>query len=230
MFLPPRPTADSLLIIEELSDSDRQTYLKNCVHSLIVLGQKKTPIKRVDLNKIVFPGRHHHTLATAITQAANKELIKNFGMRLFELEDRSKYLLVNINYKAGSFLKHSDSSCEQQTILFFVLMDIIQSLNEKRYQTELEKTLSPFNDLTEATIKDYLDSFVKNLYLNQEFEVTEEGRVRVLSWGPRAVAEIDPDNFFKCFLEFNPNTQEKEWPQITKRIDKLKAISNRYEL
>lgn len=223
MFIPSRPTADSLRIIEELEESSRQRLIKSCVHALIVLGQNRTPIKRLELNKLAFPNVHYK-ISGAILQAANKELIKIFGLRIFELEDKKGYLLVNTGPEFNDVITYSDSMCEELTTLYFILMDIFISPEEKITEKELENSLEAF-EIKGDSLKSCLDSFVKRLYLNVEFQATEqEGeKIRLYSWGPRALAEIDIDNLFKRFLELVPTTTEKDWPDIKKRVERIKS-------
>lgn len=219
-FVPLRPTEDALVAIGSLDDDAKDDFVKNCVQAVIVLSQNKSPIKRVDLNRLALPTNYR--ISAAIIQLANRELYKTFGMRLFELEDRKKFLLVNAKTDFAQHMTFSDEECEEMTVLYFILMDIFVSPDEKIRDDEIEKSLRPLN-YTSETIKSYVDTFVKRLYLTQ----ARHHDSLLFSWGPRAVAEVEPERFFECFLELSGNTNQKDWPEIKKRIDKMKSMPNR---
>lgn len=220
-FVPLRPTADSEGIISRLEEDERNQLIKKCVQAAIVLGQGQTPIKKTELNKLVFPSSNFR-LHNAILQSANYELNKVFGMRLFEMPDKARYLLVNSKFDFTAYQTFSQTEYGEFTVLLFVLLEIFASPDENLSEEDIRNSLSPMR-LTNDELKVHLDSLTKQLYLT----MTRISDIRHFAWGPRSIAEIDPDNFFHCFLEVVGNNTDKDWPEQKKKIDKLKHIENR---
>lgn len=221
MFVRLRPSAESEEVLSKIAQEERDKLTRKCVQASIVLGQNRSPIKKAELNKLVFTTSHFR-LHNAIIQAANYELNKNFGMRLYELNDKTRYLLVNSKSDFTPFQAFSQEECYEYTVLCFILIELFASPDENLSEEEIRKSLSPMK-MTNDELKEHLDSLTKHLYLTQ----TRNQDTRYFSWGPRSTAEIDPDKFFETFLEWVGETSDKDWPEQKKRIDKLKAIENR---
>lgn len=224
MFIPLRPTAESNQALSNLEPDSYDKMVKDCVQACITLGQNRNPIKKADLNKLVFQGKGIK-IPGAILQVANKELNKVFGMRLYELDDKTKYLLVSSKPSLNGVVDSSsmsDSTCEELAVLYFILMDIFVSADERLSEEDIQGTLKPL-DLSKNSIKDLLDLYVKRLYLVQD----KRQELRLYSWGPRAYAEVEPENFFNRFLNLAGDTSAKDWPDIERRINKLKTMENR---
>lgn len=225
MFVPLKPTEESMIVLSNLESESHDKMVGDCVHALVVLGQNRNPIKRTDLNKLAFPHNIRGKLPVAIVQAANKELNKTFGMRLYELEDRTKYLLVNSNPGFSNLIDHSDDTCSELTTLYFILLDIFASPDEKLPEEDIHRSLKHL-DHNSASLKELLDLYVKKLYLVQDKDKQQQ-ELKIYSWGPRAYAEIEPEGFFNCFLSLSGSTSSRDWPELEKRIEKLKNIANR---
>lgn len=208
-------------ILEKLSEENRKELIRSCIHAIIVLGQNKTPIKRQELNKLVFPTSNYR-ISGAVLQAANRELNSIFGMRLYETADKLKYLLVNKSTDYAAYQKHSENSESELTVLYFVLVGIFSSADEKLSEDEILKSLKPL-EISVTTLKNYIDSFVKKLYLTSE-RIEESKFYR---WGSRAMAEVNPVEFFNRFLELSGSSSSKEWPDLIVRVEKLKALHER---
>lgn len=207
-------------MVARLEENVFQDLCKKCVNSFIVLGQDRKPIKKQDLNRLAFPNVHFKTSA-AIIQFANKELHKVFGMRIYELGDKTRYLLVNASQDCAALkLTPDDTEDEELSVLYFVLMGIFASPEEKMDDDALEKMLS---DLEIENVQVHFESLVKKLYLTME----KDQEKKLYSWGPRAYAEVEPEEFFNRFLELAHGTSEEDWSDLRKRIDKLKSETKR---
>lgn len=222
MFLPIHIPDDTRYVLDRLEEDYAQTLTRNCVHAIIVLGQERTPIKKVDLYKLVFPTITGRSIQPAIIYMANHELNKVFGMRLYELDDKSKLLLVNSNSELGLYQNYTGQMREELTVLFFILMDIFAAPDEKKSEEELLDDVKGL-DCDVETLKGYLELFVKKLYLI----TTRQQDHKMYAWGPRTIAEIDPEEFFKRFLELADDSKEEDWPDLKKRIDTLKKMEFR---
>lgn len=219
MFLPL-----ALTIAEEHTlsntDDDYEDKVYRCVQALLILGQERTPIKKSDLNRMVFPSGVHYRLVAAVTSLANKKLHKIFGMRLFEVEDKTKYLLVNSEMDISQYFDDEKVVQRELVVLYFMLMGIFVSPDERMTIEEIEKSIRQPLCLSSETIKEYLDLFTKKLYLKQE----KHQEIKLYGWGERAIAEIDPENFFQCFLNLTEDASDKAWPELRNRIENLNQI------
>lgn len=225
MFVPLALDEEHRLALENIDDEEQRKLTAACLSAFMVLAQNRSPIKKSDLNRLVFSGQKYYKAVNAIVIAANKELDKIYGMRLFELEDKSKYLLVNSRADYTSYALRSSSDCQELTVLYFVLMEIFASPEEKISEADMMDMLKAL-DLSEKDLKKHIDSLVKRLYISVTKDAMHQD-MKFVSWGPRAEAEVDPDNFFNSFLKLTEDGSESNWPEQKRRIDKLKAIPNR---
>lgn len=222
MFLSLDVPDEHLNILNRLDEVERKCLIKNCVHAIIILGQERTPIKKSDLNKLVFSTVGLRSIPQAVIQAANYELNKIFGMRLYEIDDKTKLILINSKTEFSKYHYYNTQMCEELTVLFFILMDIFAAPEEKKSEEDLLEDLKGL-DCDIEILKGYLETFVKKLYL----VTSREQEHRMYSWGPRTIAELDPDNFFNSFLELVGDSEDKDWPDLKKRIETLKNMENR---
>ena len=223
MFLSTHLTDETKRLIAGFADEDRK-QIHDCCTSIIVLGQNRAPIKKADINRHMM--RTSNNIKQAIFNQASYELNKTFGLRLYELEDKARLLLVNSTVDFSGYADHTEQTRQELTVLFLILMDIFASADGKLAREELEATLAPL-DLSQETLKNHIDSLIKKLYIVQHKEVAFQQDNKLYVWGPRAMAEVDPDNFFKLFMDIVGQGTEADWPEQKKRIDKLKAIPNR---
>lgn len=219
MFLPTRVSEEVQETINQLPEEDRHKLVKTCVSAIMVLGQNRTPIKKTDLNRHL---HHNYRINNAILVVANYELNKIFGMRLFEVENKSVLLLVNSSIEFSHYATHSKSMSNELTVLYFILMQIFASSDEAVCEDEIENALSPLGFSRDA-LKARIDTLVKKHYLVLTKDSFQQD-VKLYTWGPRAMAEVDPDNFFECFLNLVGEGSDRDWPELKKRIDKLKSI------
>lgn len=221
-FLPLRPDDDADSTLNQMSEDIRDRAVADYVHAFIVMGADKSVIKKTDINKTVNSQQLSYKKVNAIIQAANKELNKNFGMRLYE-PDKTKYILVNTNVESADLHLLTQEACEENTILLFILMEIFASTDEKVGESTIEENLEAL-ELTNDELSSHLESLVKHMYLTVERQQDE----KMYSWGPRAVAEVEPEAFFNRFLDLvGEGATAEDYPELIARIDKLKSIPNR---
>lgn len=221
MFLPVKKTEESRLALESVSEEDQKKLVNSCVHSLLVGNQKQSVIKKADLHR--HHDRQYYKINNAILNYASYELFKHFGHRIYEV-DRERLLLVNSSTKfARPASEFSEEVRVERFALFFTLIEVLVSADEKVSFKELYNTLSAL-DHSEETVKDYTDKWVKQLYLTMTKD-NSNPEDKCFGWGARALAELDPQGFKESFLELAGGT-EADWPEQIARIEKLKQIPN----
>lgn len=222
MFLPITIDDETEQILERYKEI-RKKLLNDCISAILVLGQNRSPIKRQELNKLVFTS-HNHRLNNSILLQANEKLNETFGLRLFEVEDKKNLLLVNSSTCFSSYLDFTESMRDEFTILYFILIEIFTSTDESLEESSIESTLEPLG-YPKETLKSHIDSLVKKLYLTAT-KLTYQQDIKSYSWGPRSLAEIDLDGFFDSFLNLVESSSSKEWPELEERIRKLREKVN----
>ena len=209
--------------LESVSEIERKKMKETCMSAIMVLSQNRNPIKKIDLNRLVLGGARNYRAVNAITIEANRELYRLFGMRLYELDDKSKYLLVNSSTDYSQYAKPNNAQQEEFTVLYFILIDIFASSEEKISEPEMLSTLSA---LDIADVKKHIDTLLKKLYISQIKDPMHQD-TKFYTWGPRAEAEVEPDKFFQSFLDLTEDKNESHWPEEKRRVEKLKSIPNR---
>lgn len=229
MFVPLRLAEEFKRVLDNVEDEVRKKVIPNGVSAILVLGSNKSTIKKADLTRLMLTGVEQLSwkYTNPMIIETNIELDKVFGMRLYELDDRARYLLVNSRADYSQFAKRKDSECDEFTVVYFMLLDIFASPEERVADSDMMDTLSAL-ELTDKDLKKHVDTATKNLYVLLTKD-TLNPELKYYTWGPRAMAEVDPDNFLRSFLETAPGTTEKDWPEQKRRIEKLKGIAFRYK-
>lgn len=225
MFLP--VTLDNELRQWAASSEENKKLIKNCQSAIVVLGQNKQPIKKLDLNKLIYTGSRsqHHTVTKAVIANANHYVHKYLGMRLFELADR--FLLVNSSSIPNQCRKEFDQEeCNELAVIFLALMEIFSSSDESSTESQIKAVIQTL-DLSDDDLKRHFDMLLKKLYIVQLRDKSIQQDEKLYKWGPRAIAEVDPDRFMKSFLDFAEAGTENDWAEQKRRIDILKAMKNR---
>jgi hypothetical protein len=228
MFLPLSiPEEQRTIFDPNLPENKR--ILQNCLSGIIVLGQNKQVIKKEELNKLIYTGtrRQHHTITKAVMAYANHDLNKYLGMRLFDLGESKGYLLVNTHSIPNHCRKEFDiEECNELSVIFLALMEIFSSSDESCTEAQIKEVLSPL-ELSDEDLKRHFDMLQKKLYIVPLRNTACQQEERLYKWGPRAVAEVDPDRFMKSFLDFADAGSANDWPDQKLRIEALKNVANR---
>lgn len=224
-FLPTKVTPEYHQLFE--GTDDNQKLLKNCLSAIMVLGQNKQTIKKEELNKLIDTGTrgHHHTIKKAVVAKANYHLNKYMGMRLFYLGDR--YLLVNSTNVPNQCRKEFDQDeCNELSVIFLALMEIFSSSDESSTEAQIKSVLATLG-LSEDDLKKYFQMLQKKLYIQRIPDRNVQEDEKLYKWGPRAIAEVDPDRFMKSFLDLAEGGTADDWPEQKRRIELLKTVPNR---
>lgn len=194
----------------------------------MVLGQNRQRINKDDLRDAIYTRRRkeHHTVTTAVLDHASYYLHKYMGMRLFT-NDQKVYLLVNSTVIPSYCRKAlTDKECDELAVVFLVLMEIFSSPDGNTTESQIGELLATL-DLSDDSIKAYVALLVKRQYIVQEKNDNIQREEKSYRWGPRAVAEVDPDNFMQSFLDLAESGSIDDWPDQKRRIELLKSVRNR---
>lgn len=215
---------------EEGVDQDNLTrWLKNCLSGIMVLSQNRQVIKRAELTKLIYHGsrNQYFRITKLIMHKASHDLYKYMGMRLYDLGDSKGYILVNEHSELSQYRReHSQEQCNELAVIFLTLMEIFTSSDESSTEEQIREVLKHL-DLEEDDLKKHFDFMLKKLYIVPVKEIIYQQDEKLYKWGPRAIAEVDPDRFMEAFLDLAEDGEAKDWPDQKRRIDLLKEIPNR---
>lgn len=227
MFLPLAASDQLREVATSIQEEDAAAAIKKCVQMIIILGQDNKPIKRSDLNKAFSQYSINSVRAYKyLIEAANLKLYKLTGLRLYELDDKTRYLLVNGSSHFAMLKNHSDEACMEYTVLYLILMEIFGSQSQSVPVDSIKKSLEPLR-FSEEDLKNCIEVALKKMYIIEKKDDDERSYI----WGPRAYAEVEPDNFyayFKELLEEDPANNQSMMKEYDDRYAKLKHMPNRY--
>ena len=224
-FLPVKVSADHQQLFTNTEENKK--LLKNCLSAIMILGQNKQTINKQDLNKLIYTGTRvqHHTIKKAVIAHANHDLNKYMGMRLFDLGD--KYLLVNSISVPNQCRRDFDQEeAKELAAIFLALMEIFSSSDESSSEDQIKSVMATIG-MSEDDLKKSFNMLLKKLYIVPVRDRNVQQEEKLYKWGPRAIAEVDPDRFMKSFLDFAEGGSADDWPEQKRRIELLKSVPNR---
>lgn len=219
MFLPTTiDEADYDKLIKKFDTEEQvKKLVYKCVHAFIVLNQKRLPIKRADVTRVISDNPiYSSNLVEPLFALANKELIKVFGLRLFKV-DKATFLLVNTSSTFSELVDYPEKTKIELSVLFLVLLSIFSSPVDRMTEEQIISGLSELN-MKQDEIMARLESFHRRMYI----QITKSRDCKEYSWGPRATAEIDIDQFFKTFIDLN-SSKEADWPDFARKVELFKS-------
>lgn len=220
MFLPLEAPA---VPIDESQKQEFRDTIRKAVQCILLLAKDRSPFRKADLNRMAFAGssisiRHYAKLVLM----ANIDLNRWMGMRLYELDDKLRYILVNSNGTLSSYHKFTSEDKVDLTVIYLVLTMIFISEDQALTFENLYKNLSSLK-MNQDLLKTRLANMVKNLYLVEEKDQEE----RLYRWGQRAKAEMDPEPYFNSIKKLLGGEYGFDEKEIEKRIEVLKSMPNR---
>lgn len=222
-FLPIHPDPLTVQFVKDKYSNNNKAVdelIRKCVHAILMLSQGgKEVVSKTILSGLVFPQGVHHTVNKAIIEIANKQLVKVFGMRLYEMDLR--YLVVNASPEDADLIEYDEEETTFYAVLHLILIDIFGCTEEKLTIDEIEHHLEHLK-IKRTKLEDLVSRYKMKFYLAMIKEDCKE----YYKWGQRAVAEVDPDGFFESFLSLYGG-DANDYPDLSKRIDTLKRMTNR---
>ncbi|XP_052680816.1 non-structural maintenance of chromosomes element 3 homolog [Crassostrea angulata] len=207
---------------------EQEKKLHDLVQFLLIMDQKKLPIKKLDINKQVL--KEHSKALPVMMKLAEEKLRKIFGIELVSLEDKQKgtYILVNtldtdvdeqLESDPNLTLTPVDWSDENhaKTGLLMVVLSAIFMNGEVMVDSQLYHMLRKLKvdqDVTHPVFGDVKKQltveFVRQGYLEYTRQPNTDPPVFEFRWGFRAKKEITKRNcldFVSQLYEKNP----EEW-------------------
>lgn len=180
-----------------MSSEDQKRKVDELVKFLLIMDQKKLPIKKLDINKHVM--KEHSKALPVIIQKAARKLKQVFGIELVELEGdlKGNYILVNMLDidEDNNHLQWPDEDNSKMGLLMIVLSLIFMNGNIME-ESKLWSTLKKLGLDVDMPHEEFGDvrklittEFVRQRYLEVTKQLTAEVPVLEFSWGQRAKVE-----------------------------------------
>jgi len=189
-------------VMSSISIDDSSRKVNELVQFLLIMDQKKQPIKRIDINKIVL--KETSKAFPAMMEKAKAKLKDVFGIDLREIDGKGtkSYILVNRHETESDspHLQWSPADNARMGLLMVVLSMVFMKENVvtdgelyhflRKLDVDVEKNHNQFGDVKKLLTKE----FVWQKYLEYTVVPNTEPQLHEFRWGQRAKAEITKRN------------------------------------
>lgn len=226
-----RPSSSQLLSqtqnrgIEDVDPVEAEKKVNELVQFMLVMDQKKIPIKKRDMNKQIL--KDCSKSFNAFMSQASEKLSNVFGFKVVELEGKMKgcYCLVNQIPNKGEkpHLEWSEKD-ETRMGLIAIILSVIFMNGNTILEEDLWQALKKLgirqdeNHHTFGNVKSLImEDFVRQGYLEVIPQPNTDPQVKDIVWGQRAKHEFTKKNaldFVSQVYEMRPSDWLHQWQQV----------------
>jgi len=211
--------------LDDLDPVEAEKKVNELVQFMLVMDQKKIPIKKRDINKQVLK-ECSRSFSTFLQQASEK-LSQVFGFQVVELQDKMKgcYCLVNkiANKEENPHLIWNETDETRMGLLAIILSVIFMNGNNileedlwqalKKLGIRRDEKHHTFGNVRSLIMED----FVRQGYLEVIPQPNTDPLVKEIVWGQRAKHEFTKKNslnFVSQIYNMTPNAWLHQWQQV----------------
>ncbi|KAK3701259.1 hypothetical protein RRG08_066752 [Elysia crispata] len=204
----------------EISDPvEKEKRVNELVQYMLIMDQKKIPIKKRDINRVILKGQNR--AFNGVMEEAAEKLLEVYGFKIIELQDKLKdsYILVNnleLNESQKKLINTNQKDNAEMGLVFVILGMIFMNQNvihEDEMWHALKK-LGIFQDDLHSTFGNVknliMKEFVRKGYLRTELNTSTDPPTNDIYWGQRAEHEITKRNMLSMVCDIN-ETQPSDW-------------------
>jgi len=208
--------------VASMDKGERERKSDEVVKYILIMDQKKIPIKKLDINKNVL--KEHSKTFPVIIAEATKKLSTVFGLELKELEEkhRGSYILLNkLDTDAeNNHLEWSPEDDSKMGLVTVVLSLIFMNGNVmqdgplwnalKKLGVDPEQPHELFGDVKKLITQE----FVRQCYLEIVRQPNTDPPVSEFKWGQRAKLEISKRHildFVSDIYGIEPSAWTSQW-------------------
>ncbi|OWF48308.1 non-structural maintenance of chromosomes element 3 homolog [Mizuhopecten yessoensis] len=231
-----------------MDPADQEKRLHDLVQYLLIMDQKKLPIKKMDINKHVL--KEHRGAFPVMMKKAGDALLQVFGIELVALEDKLKgtYILVNRVDTDTEDLGNRDGQAGQdftpvewpeeddaKTGLLMVILSLIFMNGQVMLDSYMWHTLKKLGIDTDFNHEVFGDSkklitqeFAKQGYIEYTRQQNSDPPVYEFRWGQRAKQEISRKNcldFVSQLYERDPEQWTSQWQAVLEEGEAMGTTS-----
>ncbi|XP_076095313.1 non-structural maintenance of chromosomes element 3 homolog isoform X1 [Mytilus galloprovincialis] len=214
---------------QNMDPAEQEKRLNDLVQYLLIMDQKKIPIKKIDINKQVLK-EFSKTFPYMIKKAGEK-LLKVFGIELIQLEDKLKgtYMLVNRIDTDVDELEEAGhghiltpmkwpEEDNSKTGLLLVVLSLVFMNGEVMQDTHLWHTLRKLgidqdmpHEVFGDTKKLLTQEFVRQGYIEYIRQPNTDPAVYDFRWGQRARHEISKRTCLNFVCQLYDDRDPEQW-------------------
>lgn len=227
-------SSQSEITLSGLSRGDVENKVNELVHFLLIMDQKKMPIKRQDINKHVL--KEHSRAFTKFIEEAGRKLKHIFGIELVDMsgDKKKSYCLINTmdTDVDEPHIVWSPDDNARLGLVMVILSTIFMSGNtitdSKLYSmlkvlgVDTEVTHEVFGDVKKFISQD----LVRQGYLVHERQDISDPPVYEYKWGPRAKFETSKRNVLDFVCQVYGDTDPSKWTSQWQDVQRTEELAD----
>ncbi|KAK6175409.1 hypothetical protein SNE40_013878 [Patella caerulea] len=204
----------------KLDQKELELKVNDLVQYLLIMDQKKYPIKKVDINKVVLKDTSNKAFPLVMKRASEK-LADIFGIDVIELQDKQKgsYILIS-KYEIDADKPNVVWPEEDNTRmgLLMIILSLVFMNNNIMQDSEMWHTLKKLGIDPEVPHETFGDvkklitsEFVRQGYLEYIRQPQTDPSIYDFKWGQRAKAETSKRNILHFVSQMYDVSDPQQW-------------------